>query len=160
MSRRRENGSGTIYQRKNGSWCGQVDLSREPLRQRRTVYGRTREHVEAKIEALIYGLPEPPAPEVTRRKPDVCAPYLAFLRAARASKTHTAEQWQAKRDAIGCCVYCGDAESPLTADHVIPPSRGGDDSIGNLVPACYSCNGAKGAETGVEFIRRLLLSHG
>jgi hypothetical protein len=37
------------------------------------------------------------------------------------------------------CQYCG-ATKKLTIDHVIPRSRGGDDSWENLVVACSSCN--------------------
>ncbi len=39
------------------------------------------------------------------------------------------------------CFYCGaDAEH---IDHLIPISRGGRHSIGNLLPACANCNHAK-----------------
>lgn len=41
-----------------------------------------------------------------------------------------------------CCAYCGAMRS-LTMDHVIPISRGGRHSIGNLVPACGPCNSSK-----------------
>lgn len=40
------------------------------------------------------------------------------------------------------CFYCGAAKSG-TIDHIVPISRGGQHSIGNLVPACRSCNGRK-----------------
>lgn len=40
------------------------------------------------------------------------------------------------------CFYCGKT-GKMTADHVIPVSRGGAQSIGNLVPACPSCNFSK-----------------
>jgi 5-methylcytosine-specific restriction endonuclease McrA len=45
----------------------------------------------------------------------------------------------------GCCAYCGDATAKLTIDHVVPFKRGGRHTIGNLVPACQSCNSSKGA---------------
>lgn len=41
------------------------------------------------------------------------------------------------------CVYCG-APRDLTLDHVIPKSKGGQTSWGNLVTACKSCNSKKG----------------
>ena len=41
------------------------------------------------------------------------------------------------------CFYCG-SKSKITLDHVIPVSRGGRHSIGNLVSACGSCNSSKG----------------
>ena len=47
-----------------------------------------------------------------------------------------------KRD-NNTCQYCG-SRSKLTIDHVIPRSKGGDDSWTNLVVACSSCNTKKG----------------
>lgn len=40
------------------------------------------------------------------------------------------------------CFYCGSTDS-IQLDHVVPLSRGGVHSIGNLVPACMSCNLSK-----------------
>jgi hypothetical protein len=47
------------------------------------------------------------------------------------------------------CAYCGDAfhEDDLTREHIIPASRGGQDSWMNLVTACRSCNHRKGNRT-------------
>jgi hypothetical protein len=51
----------------------------------------------------------------------------------------------------GCCAYCGrdsdDRGFPLdlTIDHVRPRVRGGSSMRSNLVPACVSCNHAKGS---------------
>lgn len=42
----------------------------------------------------------------------------------------------------GRCHYCGVAPG-VTADHVIPKSRGGTNNPWNLVPACVRCNQAK-----------------
>lgn len=39
------------------------------------------------------------------------------------------------------CVYCG--EYANTVDHVIPKSKGGEDSWENLVAACRDCNAKK-----------------
>lgn len=47
------------------------------------------------------------------------------------------------------CVYCkGDAKC---LDHVIPLSRGGHDTIDNLVAACKSCNTSKGRKLLTEW---------
>ena len=49
------------------------------------------------------------------------------------------------------CFYCGTDGEFLTIDHCIPKSRGGSNSIANLVPACRSCNGSKQNMTLHEF---------
>lgn len=51
------------------------------------------------------------------------------------------------------CVYCGATEK-LSLDHVHPVSRGGDNSIDNLVTACRSCNSSKGAKDKEEWQKR------
>ncbi|UJQ86226.1 HNH endonuclease [Gordonia phage GiKK] len=50
------------------------------------------------------------------------------------------------------CFYCG-VQGVMTQDHVIPLSRGGVHSIGNIVPACLSCNCSKGSKLLVEYVR-------
>jgi 5-methylcytosine-specific restriction endonuclease McrA len=40
------------------------------------------------------------------------------------------------------CAYCG-ADGDLHIEHVVPISRGGGHAIGNIVPACESCNYSK-----------------
>jgi 5-methylcytosine-specific restriction endonuclease McrA len=42
------------------------------------------------------------------------------------------------------CAYCGRSDLPLTIDHIMPRSKGGDDSWENLVSACMPCNNKKG----------------
>lgn len=50
----------------------------------------------------------------------------------------------------GCCAYCGD-NTRLTVDHIIPLSRGGYHGIGNLIPACSSCNSSKNKKFIIEW---------
>lgn len=54
------------------------------------------------------------------------------------------------------CVYCGAIfpSQELTLDHVQPRMRGGDDSEGNLVSACQSCNALKGGAAAWSFLAR------
>ncbi len=48
------------------------------------------------------------------------------------------------------CFYCGKS-GDLTIDHIIPLARGGRQSIGNLIPACTSCNCSKKSRTIMEW---------
>lgn len=54
-------------------------------------------------------------------------------------------QWWKRRLAKGVCHYCDGRFSPseLTMDHIVPISRGGRSSKGNVVPACKTCNNKK-----------------
>jgi len=47
------------------------------------------------------------------------------------------------------CVYCGSKRS-LTIDHVVPKSKGGNNSWANLVTCCSPCNRKKGDKTPEE----------
>ncbi|MCI0714708.1 MAG: HNH endonuclease [Chlorobi bacterium] len=42
------------------------------------------------------------------------------------------------------CQYCNRSDVPLTIDHIIPKSKGGDDTWENLAAACVKCNNKKG----------------
>jgi 5-methylcytosine-specific restriction endonuclease McrA len=50
------------------------------------------------------------------------------------------------------CQYCGAKFAPalLTLDHILPRSRGGDNSPVNIVTACIDCNNRKGNRTPEE----------
>ena len=56
------------------------------------------------------------------------------------------------------CQYCGVIESPreMTIDHVIPRSRGGENTWSNLVTCCKKCNQKKGNRTPQEANMSLL----
>ena len=55
------------------------------------------------------------------------------------------------------CQYCGSKKS-LTIDHVIPKSKGGQDTWENMVVACAPCNTKKGhtllEQTGMKLVRK------
>lgn len=50
-----------------------------------------------------------------------------------------------------CCAYCGERSDSLQREHIIPLSRGGRHSVGNIVPACQACNYRKHTKLLVEF---------
>ena len=54
-------------------------------------------------------------------------------------------QWWKRRLAKGVCHYCGKQMPPknLTMDHIVPISRGGKSTKGNVVTACKECNAKK-----------------
>ncbi|MFN3533810.1 MAG: HNH endonuclease [Desulfatiglandales bacterium] len=56
-------------------------------------------------------------------------------------KTH----WWQRKLGLGICYYCGKNVGPqnLTMDHIVPLSRGGKTTKGNVVPACKECNNKK-----------------
>lgn len=58
------------------------------------------------------------------------------------------------------CQYCGEKKvaSELTLDHILPRSRGGDNSPVNIVTACVACNNRKGNRTPAEARMPLLTS--
>ena len=60
--------------------------------------------------------------------------------------TLTSDEWKwIKTKYKNKCAYCGEKKK-LTMDHIIPISKGGHHTIGNIVPACQSCNAQKGTK--------------
>jgi len=56
-----------------------------------------------------------------------------------------ASQWWKRRCDRGRCHYCNGSVAPqaLTMDHIVPISRGGKTTKGNVVPCCKDCNNRK-----------------
>lgn len=57
----------------------------------------------------------------------------------------------------GRCAICGRpiTFSEMTVDHKIPLSKGGDNAVSNLQPACLTCNMLKGELTTLELDEKL-----
>ena len=74
---------------------------------------------------------------------------------AKARKLRQSQWWKQKLKS-GACHYCGGSFSSdaLTMDHIVPISRGGKSTRGNLVPACKKCNTNKKYYTPAEIILR------
>jgi len=63
----------------------------------------------------------------------------------RKARELRASQWWKRRTAKGVCHYCG-TQTPageLTMDHIVPISRGGRTTKGNVVACCKACNNRK-----------------
>jgi 5-methylcytosine-specific restriction endonuclease McrA len=74
------------------------------------------------------------------------AAYRSRKRNAKTFIVIYKDLWHLKHDP---CFYCGG--KPEQIDHIIPLSRGGDHSIGNLLPACKKCNTSKNDKTIMEW---------
>lgn len=65
---------------------------------------------------------------------------------AGAEGSFTQAEWVALCESCdNRCLRCGTTEN-ITADHVVPLSKGGADSIENIQPLCKSCNCSKGTK--------------
>lgn len=66
-------------------------------------------------------------------------------------------RWWQNRIATTSCHYCAKRleKSQVTMDHVLPISRGGTSTKGNVVPACKDCNNQKKNLTPVEWLEYL-----
>lgn len=62
--------------------------------------------------------------------------------------------------AWGGCAYCGADVGTMQRDCVLPVSRGGRYTIGNVVPACRSCNTSKCNHEVTAWMRRKRLDEG
>lgn len=70
--------------------------------------------------------------------------------------TLTLEEWIETLDFFEySCAYCGvhqdDLDRSLEQDHIIPVSKGGGYTAGNIVPACKSCNASKNNQDLIEW---------
>jgi 5-methylcytosine-specific restriction endonuclease McrA len=117
---------------------------------KRAYYARHREEHRTVMAAYLKA-----HPEVARAKSNA---YRARVRSA--AGRFTSVEWRTLVEHYrGKCAYCG-AVGPLEVDHRIPLSRGGHNSIDNVLPACRSCNGAKHQLTETEFRMRRMSDHG
>jgi 5-methylcytosine-specific restriction protein A len=67
-------------------------------------------------------------------------------------------QWWRNKLAQGSCAYCQGIFAPdeLTMDHIVPVSRGGRSTKGNVVPCCAACNATKRYWTPAELLLQQL----
>lgn len=78
-----------------------------------------------------------------QRNPGAMSDYRARRRARKKNGRVSTRDWNRLVRRYGSrCFYCC-CGGPMTMDHVIPLVRGGRHTIGNVVPACRSCNSSK-----------------
>ncbi|MGN8553897.1 UNVERIFIED_CONTAM: HNH endonuclease [Microbacterium sp. SLM126] len=75
-------------------------------------------------------------------------------RVAAADNDLTLDEWESIVEAWGACAYCGAVAGPFQKDCVLPISRGGRYTVGNVVPACRSCNASKSNDEVTSWLRR------
>lgn len=91
------------------------------------------------------------------------SPYGWFLEKAKdykwfTKKTRYIPNWDEirqfvfKRDGF-TCQYCGDTDSDLECDHIIPFVSGGSDELDNLTTSCVSCNRSKGSKSLYDWLQ-------
>ena len=73
------------------------------------------------------------------------------LRDGEITISGTIREWEREQEFPRSCVYCG-LSTDLTTDHLIPRSRGGDDSADNVVLACQPCNASRGEKGVFEWV--------
>lgn len=78
--------------------------------------------------------------------------------------THRPDVWNKTG---GLCTYCLVELTPESGrsnsyhiDHVMPVSKGGQNDISNLTPACQSCNSKKNNKSLIEFVTLLVREGG
>ena len=74
-------------------------------------------------------------------------------RSERAADDLTRAQWLALLDEWYGCAYCLETEAELEPDCVVRVERGGERSLGNVVPACATCRASKRDVDTVRWLR-------
>lgn len=137
------------------SWCRPCEREEcRKWRESHREYWKARYHLYDK-----HGL-RPPRKRVYRSSttPERRRKLRQFTSALRRARilsvicSLTNQEWEKIKESTGYrCVYCG-LKLPLTMDHLIPISKGGEHSKSNIVPACKPCNVRKAAGPPPPFI--------
>ena len=70
--------------------------------------------------------------------------HARHSREQKAIGIFTAQEWERVQNQYGnICLWCESKPERLSADHVIPLSRGGTNLIENIQPLCAKCNSKK-----------------
>lgn len=101
-----------------------------------------------------YALNKDRQAETVRRWVEANREAVNAIQARRRAKKRevvtdlTLDQWQETLEQFNhACAYCLRSDVPMTMDHMDPISNGGQHTQSNVIPACKSCNCAKGARS-------------
>ncbi len=116
-----------------------------------TPYRLTPSRLKAAARAKKWWKEHPEKRKLVVARYEARNPELKLARKARyrgrllnAAGAFTPEEWEARKIQFGNrCAYCGQKAKRLTPDHYIPLSRGGTNSIDNIIPSCEHCNRRK-----------------
>ncbi len=112
-------------------------------------------HWEAKLR--MQEIRERPTPKPVRKTVSLGEKLEQNARRAKYFGTVSnvpAAEWERWCDAFGRrCAYCGLQLKTPVLEHVVPLSRGGSDTMDNVVPSCMVCNRRKGTRTPYEWLR-------
>lgn len=125
-----------------GRYASDAEAQREYARKR---YAQT---ADSRIRTAIeWARANPESRETYRSKRKALARNAGVYR-------FSGDDWLRLQRRFGYrCAYCG-SRAKLTQDHVVPLTRGGRHAIGNILPACGSCNSSKGNRLLLEWSRR------
>lgn len=127
-----------VEARKTGRerYAQNIDVERERAR---IYYQANAEVIKARITTWAKNNPELVHNRYVRRRGRV-----------KASGYFVVSNREMARLYRSACIYCGQ-HGNIQADHIIPLKLGGRHSIGNLAPACETCNKSKQAKTVMEW---------
>jgi 5-methylcytosine-specific restriction endonuclease McrA len=118
------------------SWAAENEDSASASRRKH--YERNRNEVIARSKKWAESNPE----KVRQAKTNNLRKRRAARHASRGN--FTVEEFKELCERYGNkCLACGDTEAVLEADHVVPLTKGGSDTISNIQPLCGSCNRKK-----------------
>ncbi len=143
------------YSKKSDSRDGLASICRDCARSRMQVwYSRPGNPEKVSEKAKIWGAANPDLLVAIRR---VSKQNRRVAKAASEGSFSSSEWVGLVAQFNSCCGYCLRGENiagPMTAEHMLPISRGGSNYIENIIPACRSCNSAKRNSTLLEFLVR------
>lgn len=93
---------------------------------------------------------------VTNLRSQLRVPAILAIKNARVGSYHVGDKRKSSRAIFrrdgNLCAYCKGSfhDYQLTLDHILPSSRGGNNTWSNLVSSCFPCNNRKGSRTPQE----------